>query len=551
MAELANGSESRLPRVTLEGSERPWDELLGAARNEFAAALDQAIGSQRWFGAKSRKRRGLRIVEAIPLAEKARLLLVEVQYESGSSDVYQLPLALAEADGTGVEPSARWIEVQIPSGSLLLYDPLGQDDFAQKLLAIIASERVIEGQAGQLAGSRTDRFEQCRGSEKRLAAKLLGAEQSNSSITFDGRLVLKVFRRVERGLNPDLEITGYLTARGFKHIAPLAGFLEYRLRGDSSWSLAVLQKYVPNRGDAWTYYLQAVTDFVRRQISQSGAAKAEVRSSAEIPAAARAPLPQEVRETFAEFIPRVERLAERTAELHIALSSSTHDPAFTPESFTPADHRRCRESAAALLREAFELLGRHLDDFKPDVRKRPEALLSAAPHFEERNASTEPPEVEVAKTRCHGDYHLGQVLVTDDDYVIIDFEGEPARPLEERRQKQLALRDVAGMLRSFHYVGCTVAASMADHRDARNIERITAGWYFWMSAVFVSAYRRAAAGGVFLPATDEQFDTILSVCLLEKAAYELKYELNHRPDWIYLPVTALGELLRTTAAPGE
>src|SRR5262249_26781775 len=156
---------------------------------------------------------------------------------------------------------------------------------------------------------------------------------------------------------------------------------------------------------------------------------------------------------------------------------------------------------AALAREAFELLSGHLDDLKPDVRKRAEALLGAAPRFDERNVPAELPAVEVAKTRCHGDYHLGQVLVTDDDYGIIDFECGPARPLEERRRKQLALRDVAGMLRSFHYVACTVAASMATHRDARKIERITAGWYSWMSVVFLAAYRRAAAGGVFLPAS--------------------------------------------------
>ncbi|HEY2895283.1 MAG TPA: putative maltokinase [Pirellulales bacterium] len=551
MAELAKGSDdSRLPRVKLEAGEYVWDELLGPARKKFIAALEQAIARQRWFGAKSRKRQALQIVEAIALGEMARLLLVEVLYDSGPSEVYQVPLAIGETQPADLEQSARWIAVHRPAGSLLLYDPLGQDDFAQELLALIASERVIDGQAGQLTGSRTDRFEQCHGSEERLPSKLLGAEQSNSSIAFDERLVLKVFRRVERGINPDLEITGYLTARDFKYVAPLAGSFEFRPRGDSSWSLAVLQQYVPNRGDAWSYYLETVTDFVKRKISEQEWRQIEVRSSAEISAAARERLPQKVREVFAEFIPRVERLAERTAGLHIALASSTDDPAFTPEPFTRADHRRFREAAAALAREAFALLGRHLDDLKPEVRKRAESLLSAAPQFDRRYTSNEQPDVEVAKTRCHGDYHLGQVLVTADDYVIIDFEGEPARPLEERRRKQLALRDVAGMLRSFHYVGCTVASSMVDHRDAQKIERITAAWYFWMSVVFVAAYRRSAAGGVFLPANDEQFDAILSECLLEKATYELKYELNNRPDWVYLPVTALCELLGLTTAQG-
>jgi maltose alpha-D-glucosyltransferase/alpha-amylase len=290
---------------------------------------------------------------------------------------------------------------------------------------------------------------------------------------------------------------------------------------------------------------------VKQKISEQEWPQIEVRSSAEISAAARERLPQKVGEAFAEFIPLVERLAERTAELHGALSSSTDDPAFAPEPFTRADQRRFRDAAAALTREAFQLLGRHLDDLKPEVRKRAEALLGAAPELERRYTSNEQPDVKVAKTRCHGDYHLGQVLVTNDDYVIIDFEGEPARPLEERRQKQLALRDVAGMLRSFHYVGCTVASLMANHGDAQKSEQITAAWYFWMSVVFVAAYRRSAAGGVFLPASNEQFDAILSECLLEKAAYELKYELNNRPDWVYLPVTALCELLGLTPAQGE
>jgi trehalose synthase-fused probable maltokinase len=552
MAQPAKGMQmSKLPGVKLESREQPWDQLLGHARNDFVAALDQAIGRQRWFGAKSRKRQGLRIVEAMAVEENARLLLVEVSYESGPSEVYQVPLAIGESQQRGIEEAARWIEVLRPAAApLVLYDPLSVDAFAQELLVLITSERAIDGQSGQLAGSRSEHFEQCRGNQKRLPSKLLGAEQSNSCIGFGQRLMLKLFRRVERGVNPDLEITGYLTEREFKHIAPLAGSIEFRPHGESPWSLAVLQQFVPNRGDAWSYYLKTLTSFVKGHAGSKTLQRVEQRSSAEIYAAAREQLPQAVREQFADFIPRVEQLAQRTAELHRALASPTDDPAFKPEPFTGADHRRFREGTAALAREAFELLRRHLNELEPEVRKQGEALLGAEPQFARRFAAADQGEIEVAKTRCHGDYHLGQVLVTDDDYVIIDFEGEPARPLEERRKKQLALRDVAGMLRSFHYAACTVAASAAHKRDAQRVQQITGVWCFWMSVAFIAAYRRSAAGGVFLPAGDKEFDTILSQCLLEKAVYELKYELNNRPDWVYLPVAALCELLGVTTAPG-
>jgi trehalose synthase-fused probable maltokinase len=529
-----------------------WDwNLVIAGRYQVAleAALASSIATRRWFGAKSRTIRTLRIVDAIEIAPDARLILIELEFAGGASETYQIPLRYC-ADEKAASASTLWARLQFPAQQpAVLYDPLGDADFCSTLLALFAGSAVLPAARGELAAWQAPPFPALRGNvTDLLPPKLIETEQSNSSVVFGQRLILKIFRRVEKGINPDLEVTAFLTEHGFPRVSPLAGAIEYRRAGQEPWTLGFLQAFVDNQGDAWRFTLGALEEFLRQAIVAQVELPKELHAIAGgLGGAARIAISPAVRFAFKRFLPQAELLAKRTAELHLALASDSGNAAFAPELYSEADQRASCQRSGELAGETLRLLGDHLPRLQGEAARRAASLLEREAMIYERLRDAASAPVHAAKIRCHGDYHLGQVLVTGDDFVIVDFEGEPARSLAERRQKQLALRDVAGMIRSFHYCSCSAAQSLkqAPKADAERIDAIARAWYFWMSVAFLSAYRRAAAGAVFLPKADREFDRLLDVCLLEKAIYELRYELNNRPLWVYLPLAALDKLLKS------
>jgi maltose alpha-D-glucosyltransferase/alpha-amylase len=546
-------SPAGLNTITIAGD---WDwqrVLAGELRAALEAAIAGQIVTRRWFGAKGRTIAEVQILDAIPVTPDVHLVLIEIGFTQGPAEVYQIPLGFAAGvrarDALAQKNSALWALIAFGERNEkgVLYDPLGESESCAPLLGLFDSEAVLPGTSGQLVARQTGPFMALRGDHRqRLPAKLLNAEQSNSSIVFGDRVILKLFRRIEMGLNPDLEITARLTVAGFASVPPLAGAVEYRRAGQEPLALAMLQGFVANQGNAWDFTLARLERFladnaeklVAPSLSGDGLATAAIRV-----------IPSAVTCAFEPFPTDAARLGTRTAELHLQLAADTDDPDFAPEPASDDDQRLFRQRASDLTLETFALLRDRRTKLPAEVRGRAEDILrleSAA--YEHFNRFGDQPIV-VSKIRCHGDYHLGQVLVTDDDFMIIDFEGEPARPLPERRQKNFALRDVAGMIRSFHYASCAAAAAVKQRMpagDPARVDDLAKAWYFWTSAAFLAAYRHTAAGAVFVPAGEEDFGRLLDACLLEKAVYELRYELNTRPDWVYLPLEALGTLLSTT-----
>ena len=377
-----------------------------------------------------------------------------------------------------------------------------------------------------------------------LPTRLLRSEQSNSSIIYGDRLILKLFRRVEIGLNPDVELNAHLTERGFTHAPPLAGAIDYRRADQEPWALGMLQGYVPNRGDAWQHLLGQLGELFEHVAGDPPAAARA--STVEMLAAAVRPIPPEIAQTFASFLADAERLGQRTAEMHLALAAAAEDAAFSPQPLTAKAQQVFCERGIAAVRETYALLERQTPKMPAAVADRARHVHAQQHAVVDRIEQFTRHPVEVQLIRCHGDYHLGQVLVTDHDFVIIDFEGEPARPLAERREKQFALRDVAGMIRSFHYASRAAAQQAKEKRataEAGRLDAWAATWHFWTSAAFLGAYCRITSGAVFVPASQNHLARLLDACLLEKAVYELRYELNNRPDWVLLPLVALSELV--------
>jgi maltose alpha-D-glucosyltransferase/alpha-amylase len=371
-------------------------------------------------------------------------------------------------------------------------------------------------------------------------------EQSNSSVVYGKRLVLKLFRRLEEGLNPDLEIGSFLTEKtAFRNVPALAGHLEYVTNEGKQATLGILQSYVPNQGDAWQYTLKALTAYYEQNQSATSLAKLPGTT---ILALAEQEIPRDTRQRIGSYLESARLLGARTAQLHLALSTSRDQPAFAPEPFTRANQRELVKSALDLLDWTFQSLRRQSERLTLNVREEADKVLHLETRLRQRIHLLEGFKISAMRTRIHGDYHLGQVLFTGGDFVIIDFEGEPARPLSERRSKSSPLQDVAGMLRSFHYAAYAPLLAKISGQEVTE-ERLTVlnswaqYWQVWVSAAFLREYLRTSGTASFIPKNREELAILLEVYVLTKAVYELGYELNNRPSWVRIPLQSVSTLL--------
>jgi maltose alpha-D-glucosyltransferase / alpha-amylase len=435
----------------------------------------------------------------------------------------------------------------------VLYDALLEPGFCAALLQLIASGERLSGEAGAIQASPTSAFGRLRGPDPVLAPKVVTAEQSNSSIIYGDRLIMKLFRRLEPGLNPDLEIGRFLTERcGFAYAPPAAGGLEYHAPNDEPSSLAFLQGFVPNQGDAWHYTLENLAN------AYVGVLRAPIKTtpySASVPAT---PLltsvmeepPQAASAFIGGYLDSARLLGQRTAELHIALAGDAADPSFAPEPFSAADQRALYDSMHGRASVAFAALRQVLGggSLPQAARAAAERVLSLEAQVFDRYQALLDHAFGGLRTRIHGDYHLGQVLYTGADFLIIDFEGEPARPLSERRRKGSPLQDVAGMLRSFHYAPYAVLLGQAPgvafaEPEIATLEPWARLWHRWTSAAFLKSYLASASAAPFLPGDPKELEQLLDAYLLDKALYELNYELNNRPVWVQIPVEGILQLI--------
>jgi maltose alpha-D-glucosyltransferase/alpha-amylase len=335
-------------------------------------------------------------------------------------------------------------------------------------------------------------------------------------------------------------------------VPPLAGALEYHRDAGEPATLAILQEFVANQGDAWSYTLDWLERFFQ---AVSGGRKLE-RPPTDDPLSLSAQAPSsETRAALGDYLDSARLLGRRTAELHLALGGRSSDPSFAPEPFTASYRRSLNRSLRNLTAQVFRQLRERLSQLPAGVRAGAERVLAQETELLERFSELGERKLSGRRILGHGEYHLGQVLYTGEDFVIIDFEGEPARPLRERRIKHSPLRDVAGMLRSFHYAAYARLAGAPGPGTARvedfaRLEPAARFWYLWSSAAFLSAYFDVAHVGGLLARSRAELSFLLEVLILEKAIYELGYELNHRPAWLKIPTQAVLEALepKTTEA---
>ena len=522
----------------------------GVNKERLEGVLPYYLRARRWFGGKARNIASVSVVDVMPVEHaggRSYVTILRVSYEDGAYQHYVLPISISDdyselTGGAGEAVITRISNAGAP-GEIVLYDATFNPDFTLGLLDAIANQTRFSGPLGEIAAWRTHAFDALRGdSSGQLTPSIMGAEQSNTSVKYDDTFILKLFRRLEEGTSPDLEIGRFLGQQGFAHTPPLAGALEYH-RGGEALTLAILQGFVPNKGDAWSFTLDMLEDYYPRAAETTQPALTVRATLLDL---ANAAIPAEAARSIGEYVEWACLLGRRTAEMHIALASDPSDSAFAPEPYTPEYQREMHNSMSGLTQQAFGQLRARLADLPAQARDEADALLSRQGEVQGKFGAFQERDLAARRTRVHGDYHLGQVLFTGDDFMIIDFEGEPVRPLSERRMKHSPLKDVAGMLRSFHYAAYS---GMFDYQkagaieDAATLEHLADAWQLWVSAAYLREYLQTAGGAAFLPRSRDDLQVVLDAHLLEKAVYELIYELNNRPNWVIIPLKGILYLL--------
>jgi maltose alpha-D-glucosyltransferase/alpha-amylase len=306
---------------------------------------------------------------------------------------------------------------------------------------------------------------------------------------------------------------------------------------------------VPNEGDAWRHTLDALSQYFERVLTRkqdAGSVRLPSKPFVDLICDHRLPAPES--ELIGPYYESIHILGRRTAELHLALASDSDDPAFSPDPFSVLYQRSVYQALRNHAAQIFLLLRRRLKVLPSVVIEDALRVVDQEPEIMNRLRSIISRKITAKRTRTHGDYHLGQVLYTGKDYIIIDFEGEPARPLTERRIKRTAVRDLAGMLRSFHYAAYTslfghLGSAAIRPEDLRELEPWARLWNVWVGSAFLKSYLEHAMSGGFLPTNQDELKILLNVYLLEKSLYELGYELNNRPDWVKIPLMGVLQLL--------
>jgi maltose alpha-D-glucosyltransferase/alpha-amylase len=496
-------------------------------------ALPAFIAGRRWYAAKSEPIRRVEIADHVEWSPGDRSWLVtlaRVESTSGETQAYFLPLTLAweDSDEAQVDALSSFTIAKARQQAQVgvLADALGDESFVRALVTAVGANLEVKTARGTLNFKPTSAFARLVGPDlPALQATMTGAQSSNSIVSLGDKVFVKGYRRLQAGVNPEVEIGRYLTdVVQFAHCAPVAGSVEYVAEDGRTATLAMVQQYVYNQGSAWDYTLNYLDRFYEDISRQAPTASGP--------------------DAHSGFNALMRTLGLRTGELHAAFARRTGTPAFDPVPLAAADVSALAESVRVAAAEVLDRLARRRDSLPEAVRGEADRLLAEREALLARIAAHSGDPSEGIRTRVHGDYHLGQVLLVQNDFVITDFEGEPSRTMEERSQKHSPLKDVAGMLRSFDYaMHAALFKFIAGRPDAREaVETAGRQWQTHTVDAFLDGYEEAGRGAG-LPNPRAQMKKLLELFILEKAVYELKYEVDNRPDWVRIPVSGLASAL--------
>jgi maltose alpha-D-glucosyltransferase/alpha-amylase len=531
-----------------------WNQMKVSTKNELKTILLNYVHRNRWFRGKAKKIKNIEITDTIALATGALnsyIIIIETMYIEGKNELYVIPLSITTGDEIAEikyrHPEAQVAHIEIDGHEGLMFDGSYNKKMRDLLFQLIYQKGKIKNRKTAIAGIPGKKFStKVKKSELPLASRVLLAEQSNTSILYDSRYFFKMYRSPEEGVNPELEIIKTLTENTtFRNFPTFAGALEYQKSDTENAALGILVDFLPNEGNAWEFTKSAIDRYFDRLIEDKEIILNKI-------AAENKPVTELVGEDKMNellgpfFVEMVSLLGRRTAELHLALASVKNKKEFSEEPFSLLYQKSLYQSFRTLIKRTVNQmkspkkpLNEEQTALIDDIISNEALLLSTIKHTLEKK------KIHTSKIRVHGDYHLGQVLFTGKDFMIIDFEGEPTRSLTARQLKLCPFKDVAGMLRSFHYA---IYMGQLENKskipgNADLLDPWLEAWYETVEKTFLKSYLKTAGNASFIPDEAREVKDLLSVYTIEKAIYEADYEFNNRPDWLHIPLNGLKKIL--------
>jgi maltose alpha-D-glucosyltransferase/alpha-amylase len=502
--------------------------------------LENYIINKRWYGGKASTLKYIEVVDSFKIASKNNTyygVLLEVNFKESFYQHYFMPLAFMSEEELDTNTIIAPIKMNGLSGFLV--DALHQEDFRKLLF-----DEIVNSNKKNISKVKFHKGVKLEEKEYKTS-KFMGVEQSNTSIIYNNTLVLKIFRRIYISTNPDYEISRFLTERmNFKNSPAYMGSISVVLT-EGNITLGLMQELVPNQGDAWQFMLGEVDkifdNLKHKKINSNKLPDIELFKRLKINE-----VPHEIIDWagLSIFI-RIQTLATRTAEMHIALGSDVHETAFTPTTYNGDYTVWLKNRLSYQFQNRLNILENNLHKLDGFALELANQFLDHKKEIRKLFLDFDWTKMKSERIRIHGDYHLGQVLVNGDDFYILDFEGEPESTIRDRKVKQPPLKDVAGMFRSFHYAIYATIFNNSDKYPYKQEELFRAGeiLFKYFVGVFIQTYIDVAQNGNLNIGYRKEIDFLLKYCLLEKAVYELGYELNSRPLWAVIPLTGIASIM--------
>jgi len=550
--------EKSVPVIEMIGDWIDIFELKNAVLIE--EAFTDYLKKSYWFRGKLRGIREIKVFDTIVIpydSNKTAITLLSVEYMEGEPEIYILPFTFKVGKYIG-KPRSEMPETTVAilkdwdtDLEGILYEASDDKDFCVTLLEAMAHRRHFKSEFGEIIAFPTDEFI----SNKTILSSLpepsiLKTEQSNTSVLFGDKLILKFFRRTERGINPDLEIGQFLSEHtNFEKTPALFGSLEYKIGDNGKATLGLLYRYVKNEGSVWQYTLDCLVHYFDSVMARQKEFDNVPIPQSSILELTKNEFPESARELIGSYVETVSLLGKRTAELHLALASDNYSRDFSPEPFSPLYQRSLYQYFRNLTSRALQLLKNNFNNLPSELKTQAQVLLSNKENLMKIFLILLEQKFTAMRIRIHGDYHLGQILFTGKDFEIIDFEGDPTRPLDDRRLKRSPVLDVAGMLYSFKYAAYRAyfrqkTSGLVSSEKLETLELWTQFWVIWVSSRFLGSYLKKATPGQFLPTSDEELQSLLHIYSLEKVLYELIYKLNNHHSQAKLPLEEILRLIK-------
>lgn len=542
-------SQKEISTLRLEGS---WENLTKEKnRQPLVRILSEYIKHCPWFRGKDRSIDRIEMIDYFRfngLKNIYHLLLFEIEYANGFLEKYILPVGYAsgkEIETLLTESAAAVIANAASPKNIqgIIYDAIYKDEFLSAFLELASRKRDQRGIKGKLITASEKKFR--TGDISRLFVN--DRDMEYVLVNFDDKFLLKIYRCLEPGISPELELSTFLTKKKFANIMPVRASLEYSVYSEENAVLGIVYDYVPNQASAWQYTL----NFLMQNYEIAGKQAAQFQK---IPAAPNSfyeilnvQPPDFVREFFQIYLQQAQLMAQRTAQLHAALAIDVDEPAFKPEPFTDFHKYSQYQSVYSLVRETIRLLDSRISKLPEDIRPQAQIILDSEKDIISRFKAIRDRHITAMRIRVHGDFNLGKVLYTGKDFIITGFEGQYGHSLSERRNKMCPLRDVATMLRSIHYASFVSTFNIPKSGfplAAKHIEPLQNLWFLWTCAAFVSGYLKHSRNMSFMPKDEEEIKALLEGYILERAFFELQNELNNRPDWVRVPFEGILQIIR-------